>query len=58
MKRDDILRIACILTSKIYDYETEMSAFIYELSDKKYEITFKRSKGQFESFTIRKSEEE
>ena len=52
MKQSDLCTILCHLTCRYYDFPTEQNSLVYEFSGRKYEIIFKRIKGQFKSFTV------
>ena len=45
MRREDITKILCTLKYCTNDFDTEQTSFLYEFSERKYEIHFKRDKG-------------
>lgn len=52
MRRDDIIHILCKLKYCSDDFETMQTTFLYEFSQRIYEIKFERDKGSIVSFQV------
>jgi hypothetical protein len=53
MKKETLGKIFGQLTCSDDEYETEQSVFVYEFSNKKYEILVKRSEGNLINFAVK-----
>jgi hypothetical protein len=53
MKRENLIKILCHLTTSCEEFETELSSFVYEFCERKYEGQVKRINGRFMNFEIK-----
>jgi hypothetical protein len=52
MSRDDIISIMCKLKYFSDGFSTVMTTFLYEFSDRNYEVKFERDAGRIVSFHV------